>query len=718
MKRLLLLLACTIFTFYYAKGQTALYTPDSVLKYLAATAEPPANWFEPGFNDSGWITDTAAIGFGEPLFPVDPSAKSIYARFSFNIVNKANAKAFNFFIDYDDGYIAYLNGKEIARVNVDKSIKYPAYNDLAIRSHETELARSRNFTNPIEGVYLDSLLLDSCLVNGKNVVAIHVLNDSINGSDMVLIPIIWDISSGYYNTYSTISRYKALIEFDSTNIPLVIINTDEFGIPSQRDAPRVKAYMGIVDNGYGTYNRVSDEYNIYDGTIDLEIRGQSSNDFPKAPYRLELKDPQGHDTSVALLGMPKDEDWILYGPFADRSQIRNQLMFDLGRQLGHYQPRSKFCELILNGQDVGLYVLTETIKRGSDRINIAKLKNSDISGDDVTGGYIFKYDKENSIYRTIVYPDADSIQPEQKAYFNAFMKSYDSIFTSNKFINPGFRTYLDDTTLVEYIIMSELCKNADSYLFSTYCYKDRADKDNRVKFGPLWDYDLGFGNTHFQDGNVIEGWQWDINSRLGIRRILQDTAFVDYLQDRWFTLRESILSDENIYTTIDTMVNYIGEAKDRNYRIWPIIDKNPWSNNQTYMVSSYDEEIAYLKDWISTRTAWIDENMASLDGRYPLKVYSDIEVYTQTNSIACNVYPNPFSSQLIIEINTNKVSEVRIELSNILGQQFFSQELGRITSYQTYELGNSQLESLPTGIYFVRIYADNLLSRTIKVIKE
>jgi hypothetical protein len=717
MKKLLLFLLASIFILNKSGAQKLLYSYDSVLQHLDATSEPPADWFEPGFNDSAWTTDTAAIGFGEYLYPADSNAKSIYARFNFNIANKSAVKALNLFIDYDDGYIAYLNGHEIVRVNVDKYIEFPSFDALASRSHEAELIR--DYTMPVEGVYLDSMLLDSCLVVGKNIIAVHVLNDSADGSDMAFIPLLWDITNAPYNIYELSGLYKGLIDFDSTNLPLVIINTNEFGIPVSMDAPRVKAFMGVVDNGPDAYNHTDDEFNVYNGAIDIEIRGRTSNYFPKSPFRFELKDPDGGDTSVILLGMPKDEDWILYGPLTDKSMIRNNLVYELGSKLGHYQPRSKFCELILNGQAVGLYTLTENIKRSKDRVNVASLKNTDIRGVDVTGGYIFKYDKDNTIKRTMVYPKEDSIQPEQIAYFNNYMKSYDSIFTTNKFINPGFRKYLDDTTLVDFLIMNEISKNCDAYLYSTYCYKDREDRDNRVKFGPLWDFDFAFGNTRWQNGHLTAGWQWDEtqNQRLGIRRLLQDTVLVNFLQDRWFTLRESILSDEYIFENIDSMVNYINEVRVRNYKIWPIIDKPLYWANYAYVVPTYDDEIATLKNWIATRTAWMDENMDKLEGRYPLKVYSSIETYAEVNSIDCYVYPNPFADQLTLEINSDEPSEINIEISNILGQQSYFSDLGTITS-EKFSLVGEQFSEMPTGVYFLRIYTNNKLNKTIKIIKN
>jgi hypothetical protein len=715
----LLLLICQ---FYLATNnivfsQTYLFSSNKKLKYNAATAEPGSNWYMPGFDDSGWQYDTASIGFGDRFLrtPVDPGTRSLYLRFVFNIADKSTIKAMNFSPNYDDGYIAYLNGKEIARVNVDKTNEFPAFDDLAVRSHENDLLKEYDFL--INGVYLDSTLLSSCLVNGENIMAIHVLNDSANGSDLVFIPRLVDVTKNEYNIYELSSRYKRLVEIEPSLLPLVFVNTDEYGIPYQ-EGLRTIASMGIINNGPGMYNYPTDAFNDYNGLISIELRGQSSRRFPKQSYRFELKDDSEDDISKSLLGLPSENDWILAGPFADRSLIRNKFVYDLGSRLGHYQPRTVFCELILNDQLVGLYTLTENIKRDKNRVDIAKLESDDIDGTAVTGGYIFKYDKDDINARVIVYPNEDDIQPEQLAYFHSFMQGYDSIFNTNKFIDPGFRKYLDDSSLVDYLIINELSKNADAYLYSTYCYKDRTDRDNRVKFGPLWDYDLGFGNTHYQNGHKSTGWQWDeiTNYRLGIRRLLQDTELVAFLQNRWNSLRENVLSDAALNGFIDSLVNSVTEQRIRNYEVWPIIDENPWYYNQTYIISNYDQEIEYMKNWLFERTAWIDANMPNI--YYPLVIYTTSAPFASLPKVDCQVFPNPFTDHLLLQLNSEYVADIQVEVSNILGQSFFTDNITLIQGYQEINLDDPKISAIPTGVYLFKVYSDNSIINTIKIIKR
>lgn len=140
-----------------------------------------------------------------------------------------------------------------------------------------------------------------------------------------------------------------------------------------------------------------------------------------------------HDTAVALLGMPKESDWLLMNTWNDRSFIRNPLMYQLFSAMGHYATRFRFCEVFINGSYEGIYQFTEKIKRDPQRINISKLKATDVAGDSLTGGYVFKHDyvidssgwlsdvapaacANNKTRYPYVYPDRDNIQPAQATY--------------------------------------------------------------------------------------------------------------------------------------------------------------------------------------------------------------------------------------------------------------------------------------------------------------
>ena len=172
---------------------------------------------------------------------------------------------------------------------------------------------------------------------------------------------------------------KTELEFTSSNLPLIIINTEGVEIV---DEPKITGRMGIINNHEGERNHLTDEYNNYNGFIGIELRGQSSKIYDKKSYGIETRDKAGNDLNVSLLGMPEENDWVLYGPYSDKTLIRNTLSFYLARQMDQYASRTEFCEVFINGEYKGLYVLMEKIKRDSNRVNIAKLNPEDISGED------------------------------------------------------------------------------------------------------------------------------------------------------------------------------------------------------------------------------------------------------------------------------------------------------------------------------------------------
>ena len=151
--------------------------------------------------------------------------------------------------------------------------------------------------------------------------------------------------------------------------------------------------MKVIDNGPGNTNNQLQEGTDYGGNIGIEIRGQSSEMFPKKSYLIELRTETGVDTSASLLGMPAEGRLGPLCTYSDKTMLRNSLTFHLGGKMAGWQPRNRFCEVYLNGAYNGVYVLMENIKRDSNRVDVSKLKTDEVAGDDLTGGYIIKADK-------------------------------------------------------------------------------------------------------------------------------------------------------------------------------------------------------------------------------------------------------------------------------------------------------------------------------------
>jgi len=418
-------------------------------------------------------------------------------------------------------------------------------------------------------------------------------------------------------------------------LPFISIGTNSNTIV---DEPKVNAQMTITENGATSY----------EGAIGIEFRGASSQVlFPKKSYGLETRDENNEDLNVSLLGFPEEEDWILYGPYSDKSLMRNILIYDLSREMERYASRSRFVELEINGMFQGVYVFMEKLKRDSERIDINNLKDDENTGEDLTGGYILKIDKtagsnlgegyneENSFASTysppnasmdqnidFLYedPDAEDITDAQKTYISGYMADFEDALASDDFADSelGYAVYIDTESFIDFFLLNELSNNVDGYRLSTFMHKD---KNGKLKMGPIWDFNLAFGNADYCSGGETNVWAYRFNERcpedfwqvpFWWERLLQDPAFVARLQQRWSTLRGGKLSENAIFSKIEdynTSLAKAGSIK-TNFETWPVLGTYIWPNN--FIGPTYTDEIDYLKTWVSDRLIWMDGAITSL----------------------------------------------------------------------------------------------------------
>lgn len=265
----------------------------------------------------------------------------------------------------------------------------------------------------------------------------------------------------------------------------------------------------------------------------------------------------------------------------------------------------------------GVYIITEKIKRGKERVNIRKLKPEHYKEPDITGGYIFKRDRLNlgeqgftsskGISFAYEEPKESEISPAQKAYLTNYVNEFETVLFSERFADPehGYRRYIDVDSFIDYHWMVEIGRNVDGYTFSVFFHKGR---NGKLKIGPLWDWDLSFGNSKPMHGTRRYGWQYE---RVAgpeyewYKRLFEDPDFLQRYIDRWAELRTNIFATSNIHARIDQYVAQLGKAAiDRNYKRWPTLGKHIYPNS--FVGETYEDEIGWLKDWIEKRLAWID----------------------------------------------------------------------------------------------------------------
>jgi hypothetical protein len=521
----------------------------------------------------------------------------------------------------------------------------------------------------------------------------------------------------------------SLVEFTSSNLPIVIINTHGQEI---LDDPKITVDFGIIANSDTSRNYVTDSMNVFNGLAGIEYRGSTSQQFPKKPYGFELRDELGEDLEASLLGMPKSEDWILYPSYNDKSLMRDALEYILGGKLGWYASRTRYCELVLNGEYQGIYILMESVKRGKSRVNVTKMDSTCISGDKVTGGYIIKLDKidpdeeswhsqypVNGYKREFIYsyPKTEDIRPEQKAYIKGFMDEFEDVMMSANFADTaaGYHKYINVNSFIDYMLLTELSKNVDGYRISTYMHKDRDSKGGKLTMGPLWDYNIAFGNCNYDNAQYYEGWQLDWDSGnpedwpmlFWWDKLLSDPYFANKLRARWFELRQTAFKYENIVSVMDSINVLTAEARDRNFAAWKVLGVYIWPNAVVY--SNYKLEYNHLKAWIESRLTWMDANMFGED----IAVADEPNAPLPAEYALEQNYPNPFNPSTVISYSLKSPSKVTLKIYDMLGKEVAMlvdemQAPGKHTA-------NFNAARLSAGVYFYSIKAGSF-SETKKMV--
>lgn len=360
-----------------------------------------------------------------------------------------------------------------------------------------------------------------------------------------------------FSSFILITRAQ---NFISSNLPIVIISTDtnpNTGRPTEiPDEPKVLATMKIIFRPDGSRNNLADQNNPdylnYSGRIEIEKRGSSSQSLPKKPYGLStLKDDNVSKNNISILEMPNEHDWILNSLAFDPSLIRNYLSYDLSRNIGNYAARGRYCEVMINGDYLGLYIFMEKLKIDANRINIVKMTNTDNDFSEITGGYVTKADKTTggdpiawtmqsySGWTGYIHdsPDPWEITTQQNIYIQSQFTNLQKAATSqNATISNGYPSIIDLPSFIDFILLNEIASNADGYQYSTYFHKDR---DGKLRAGPVWDFDLTYGNDLFMWGynrSHTNVWQFDDGENTGSkfwRDLYNNPTFKCYLTRRW-----------------------------------------------------------------------------------------------------------------------------------------------------------------------------------------
>lgn len=401
------------------------------------------------------------------------------------------------------------------------------------------------------------------------------------------------------------------------NLPVLSVDTGGGRIAKESE---IEATLSVID-GYET--NAIDQEAIFTTDMTIKYRGSSSySGFDKRSYRIKLYRDSGKSLEYALLGMGEHSEWVLYGPFLDRSLVRNRLLYGLAREMAVWSPDTRYCELYVDGAYQGVYLAVEPVTNGPSRLNLnefglitgetAYLLKRDRPGteDQVIESYgtiAGKTDNELSV----AYPASSKLTTAQKRWIEKDLSAFERVLYSENYTDEqaGYAAYIDVDSFVDYYLINELAMISDATHLSTYVYKDIGGK---LKMA-VWDFNNAFNNYQ---GTNYDTDEFFLTKGNWYDQLLKDQAFVDKVVARYRQLRRDEWSDERLLGLIDQNIEDLGDAVDRNFELWGYtFEDNLLSRDEegkSRDPHSFEEAVAMLKDCLMERVAFLDAHIDAL----------------------------------------------------------------------------------------------------------
>jgi hypothetical protein len=444
----------------------------------------------------------------------------------------------------------------------------------------------------------------------------------------------------------------------SSHLPIVLIDTGGRSVPVHQVFDEAKGYMVPIPgvealvpcNLYiydsGGYNRFTDEPTLRT-RANIKRRGNSSHDFEKAQYKLNLLKADGAENPLPLLGMEAEDEWVLNGNMLDKSLLRNYMAFTVAAEVLPYTPDVRYCEVLLRDGDKlryeGVYLMIESVKQGPGRVALSE--------EPPRGGehsYLLRrdrYDPQNTMLRTyatekglsagylgLLYPKKGKLEAATLRYVEADVSALERVLYAddiNVFLR--YKEYIDVDSFVNYCVLNEFFSNYDAGFNSTYFYKDFGGK---LCAGPVWDYDGILDNykpeTIDPDSAAFAGAPW-------FDRLIRDREFVERVLARYEALRRGPLSPRRMDALPHEIARYLGPAQQRDWRRWKHIytgsayalddidnaKQAAWTDEPSRLrrqTDSYDQEILKIRYLLRRHGEAFPKALLKMDGLHVAEI--------------------------------------------------------------------------------------------------
>lgn len=358
----------------------------------------------------------------------------------------------------------------------------------------------------------------------------------------------------------------------------------------------------------------------------IHYRGHRSREFAKRNYSLHLIDDKGMPRDEKMAGMSRESEWVLNGPFLDKSLIRNYVAYTTAAHLRVASPDVRFCELFVDGEYRGVFLLMESVKEADNRINLSqptgqgdatsyllKMDRPDLDAVAVEDFGSYTESKRSEI--TVLYPNDEELTPGKLAWIENDLSAIEKSLYSYDYDTQdyGYWTTLDVDSFVDYFIFNEFTMNYDAGTYSTYLYKDLRSK---LTIGPFWDFNSAFDNYVDQPYSDYEGFA--MVERYFYYMLSKDEKFTEAVIERYRELRKDLLSDDNLCAVVNDSVAFLGDAVDRNWEVWgytfdpaAVRDGGKLSPDERNP-ANYTEAVEQVKEFVKGRGAWLDAHIEDL----------------------------------------------------------------------------------------------------------
>ena len=484
--------------------------------------------------------------------------------------------------------------------NKEKEVTFSAtFGETYIKAFESE--GTYYFILP-SGIAADELSI-SC---SKSLV--NTTEGELN-SDGSLLSLSGDSEKSLTVTDAAGNDYPLVVAFSI--LPSLSVNLSGTTLEEVNSGSKDIKYPGNHVNLTGT-----EGMNISADNVELKGRGNSSWTLEKKPYQIKF------ENKTNVLGLGKAKKWVLLASHDDASFLRNRTAFDIAKSMDMPgTPESAYVDLWIDGEYLGLYLLTQKIDIDSSSVNLKQHDGVLVELDNVyymSEDYVYDSPLSNSHFVLKEHnEEEDEAGVAAFDYFCDTLGEFESHLYAQEKDWDTISSFIDASSFAKYYLIQEFTENWDAMAGSTYMYKDGAD--DVIHLGPIWDMGLSLGNNRYQDVNS----PWVTNNshrntqNTWFNELLKIPEFCELVQETYLEYRDTAFSSSIGKAASDA--DDIAPSAKTNFLRWPILGKENYVWVGMPFSDSFESNAATVTNWIGDRISYMDA------------VYSGIHVYYSTH---------------------------------------------------------------------------------------